>query len=145
MKKIQRMKKLKQFTKRNGLPDTLFWHLYFLVNTTYTVLICHAWIKNVTRICFQARAKIRNMITLKKKSIGQLIRINSQAPGIFHTEVPNTGRVLKDFSGVALQLELLRHFHLVHRLHDLKIWGRKLPATKQQHLKATQYTKHSNW
>lgn len=66
LKKIQRMKKLKQFTKRNGLPDTLFWHLYFLVNTTYTVLICHAWIKNVTRIYFQARAKIRNMITLKK-------------------------------------------------------------------------------
>ena len=120
----------KQFTKRHGLPDTLFWHLYFLVNTTYTVLICHAWIKNVTRICFQARAKIRNMITLKKKSIGQLIRINSQAPGIFHTEVPNTGRVLKNFSGVALQLELLRHFHLVHRLHDLKTLRSQTPSYK---------------
>lgn len=70
------------------------------------------------------------MITLKKKSIGQLIRINSQAPGIFHTEVPNTGRVLKDFSGVALQLELLRHFHLVHRLHDLKTLRSQTPSYK---------------
>lgn len=67
-------------------------------------------IKILQGYVFQARAKIRNMTKLKNKSIRQLIRTNSQAPGIFHTEIPNTGRVPKDFSGVALQLKLLRHF-----------------------------------
>lgn len=104
-------------------------------------------IKILQGYVFQARAKIRNMTKLKNKSIRQLIRTNSQAPGIFYTEIPNTGRVPKDFSGVGLQLKLLRHFPLVHRLHDLKTLRSQTPSYKTTAFKSyllIQTEKHSN-